>query len=39
MDRVLANPNALNATHEDGLLEVLLEMNDKLEKIKKSLDE
>ena len=39
MDRVLTDINALNATHVDGLLDLLLEMNDKLEKIQKSLDE
>ncbi len=38
MDTMVDDPNALRATHKEGLLETLVDMNAKLEKIQKSLD-
>lgn len=39
MDGLHADPNALRGTHKEGLLETLMDMNLKLEKIQKSLDQ
>ena len=39
MDGFVADPNALRGTHKEGLLEMLVDMNLKLEKIQKSLDQ
>eukprot|EP00743_Colponemidia_sp_Colp-15_P025432 GILK01038455.1.p1 GENE.GILK01038455.1~~GILK01038455.1.p1 ORF type:complete len:292 (-),score=77.18 GILK01038455.1:1-819(-) len=39
MNRIHKNPNALQSTHTEGLFQTLVTMNDKLEKIQKSLSE
>ena len=39
MDRLQKDPNAFRGTHQDGLLDNLNSMNQKLEKIQKSLDQ
>ena len=39
MDRMVKETNAVKAAHADGLLPMLLDMDDKLTKIQKSLDE
>eukprot|EP00762_Andalucia_godoyi_P004499 ANDGO_05184.mRNA.1 Dynein-1-beta heavy chain len=38
MDRIRRDPNAKNATHVEGLLDLLNEMNSHLERIQKQLD-